>query len=78
MISCAPTPFMRSWNPSARDLTSPSIRNRGAELGTTRTCQPSPLETEPVLRMAKTSGGVQASLVSQNGQNPVCLTNLLK
>ena len=28
--------------------------------------------------MAKTSGGVEASLVSQNGQNVVSLANLLK
>jgi hypothetical protein len=28
--------------------------------------------------MAKTSGGVEASLVSQNGQNVVSLANLVK
>jgi hypothetical protein len=56
----------------------PSIRSRGSELGTTRTDQPTPFGDEPGLRMAKTSGCVEASLVSQNGQNPVPLTNFVK
>ena len=33
MISCAPTPFIRSWNLSARRPNTPSIRKRGSELG---------------------------------------------
>src|SRR5271167_5277266 len=36
---------------------------------TTRTDHPGPLAIDPARRMAKTSGGVDASLLSQNGQN---------
>ncbi len=39
---------------------SPSIRNSGLELGTTRTDHPGPLGDEPGFRMAKTSGGGSA------------------
>jgi hypothetical protein len=34
MISWTPTPFIRSWNPSARRPHFPSIRNSGLELET--------------------------------------------
>lgn len=62
IISCAPTPFIRSWKPLARRPRSPSIRNRGATFGTTRTDPPGLFADDPGLRMAKTSGGVEASL----------------
>jgi hypothetical protein len=78
MISCAPTPFIRSCNASARRASSPSIRKRGREFGTTLTDPPGPLGEDARLRMAKTSLGVAASLLSQNGQKPVSLANFLK
>ena len=37
-----------------------------------------PLGEEPGFRIAKTSGGVAASLLSQNRQKPVCFANFLK
>jgi multidrug efflux pump subunit AcrA (membrane-fusion protein) len=74
----APTPFIRSWTPSGRRPKSPSIRNRGAELGTTRTDHPGLLGDEPGFRIAKTYGGVAASFVSQKGQKVVSRTNFLK
>src|SRR5919204_1590795 len=68
--SCAPTPFMRSYGPSPEGSRSPSMRNAGNLLGTTRSDQPGPSRRVSGGRTATISGGVLSSLAVQNTHGP--------
>src|SRR5579864_429382 len=69
ITSCAPTPFMRSNNPSPCRSRFPSIPRAGNLFGTTRTLHPGVSFPFPFLPYARISGGVFNSLPGQNGQN---------
>src|SRR5271156_844452 len=68
ITSCAPTPFMRSNNPSPSRSSPPSIPSAGNLFGTTRMLHPAVFAEPPLRPYTRISDGVFPSLPGQNGQ----------
>src|SRR3989442_2353559 len=75
ITSWAPTPSIRVKRPTFVRSVLPSMRRAGNLLDTTRTVHPGVLGAVPGARIAKISGGVCASLPSQNGQRSLSLAS---